>query len=58
MGQWDALLKDGVHRATALEEGALVLSQWADPAVADVRAMRRQLKVRRGRRKEGCINLY
>ena len=46
MAQWDALLKDGVYRATALEEGALVLSQWADPAVADVRAMRRQLKVR------------
>ena len=49
LGQWDTLmvnLKDGVHRATALEEGALVLSQWADPAVADVRAMRGQLKVR------------
>mmetsp|Transcript_29341 Transcript_29341/g.51394 ORF Transcript_29341/g.51394 Transcript_29341/m.51394 type:complete len:502 (-) Transcript_29341:51-1556(-) len=40
--QWEVLLQDP-SRADLLEEGGLVLSQWADPSI-DVSAVRAQLK--------------
>mmetsp|Transcript_45622 Transcript_45622/g.90498 ORF Transcript_45622/g.90498 Transcript_45622/m.90498 type:complete len:507 (-) Transcript_45622:103-1623(-) len=40
--QWQLLLADSA-RADLLEEGGLVVSQWADPGIADVAKARRQL---------------
>merc|ERR1719223_143336 len=40
--QWQILLADSA-RADLLEEGGLVVSQWAEPGVADVAKARRQL---------------
>jgi len=40
--QWQLLLADST-RADLLEEGGLVVSQWAEPGIADVAKARRQL---------------